>query len=110
MAPISNGHPNGLYTYDSFNGNKQTKDSHFLWWCAGAHQQLLKEYPSEHPKYAGLGGVILATFILAALSSGYAIFSVFDNAIWAVAFAIVWGLIIFNFDRLLVSTMRKYGI
>src|ERR1700721_3254584 len=110
MAPISNGHPNRLYTYYSFKWNKQTKDSHFLWWCAGAHQQLLKEYPSEHPKYAGLGGVILATFILAALSSGYAIFSVFDNAIWAVAFAIVWGLIIFNFDRLLVSTMRKYGI
>jgi hypothetical protein len=110
MAPVTNGHSNGLYSYDSFNGNKQTKDTHFLWWCAGAHQQLLKDYPSEHPKYAGLGGVILATFILAALSSGYAIFSVFNNGIWAVAFALVWGLIIFNFDRLLVSTMRKYGI
>ncbi len=29
---------------------------------------------------------------------------------WAIAFAVIWGLIIFNFDRFLVSTMRKYGV
>ena len=28
----------------------------------------------------------------------------------AIGFGIIWGLIIFNFDRFLVSTMRKYGI
>jgi hypothetical protein len=107
-----NGRPEGLYTYDSFSGNgkKKATESHFLWWCAGAHQRLLKDYPSEHSKYAGLGGTILATFVLAALSAGYAIYSVFDNGRWAVGFALVWGLIIFNFDRLLVSTMRKYGL
>ena len=75
-----------------------------------AHQQLLKDYPSEHTKYAGLGGVLLATFVLASLSAGYAIYSVFNNWMWAIAFAIIWGLIIFNFDRFLVSTMRKYGV
>jgi len=101
---------NGLYTYDSFGASKKQDDSKFLWWCAGAHQKLLKEFPSEHSKYSGLGGVILATFILAALSSGYAIYSVFGNWLWTVGFAIIWGLIIFNFDRFLVSTMRKYGV
>ncbi len=101
----------GLYTYDSFSGKKKAKsDNRFLWWCAGAHQKLLKQFPSEQTKYAGLGGVILATFILAALSSGYAIYSVFGNWLWTIAFAIIWGLIIFNFDRFLVSTMRKYGV
>ena len=110
MAATNNGKQNGLYTYDSFGGNKKESDSHFLWRCAGAHQKLLKEYPSEHTKYAGLGGVILATFVLASLSAGYAIYSVFDNWIWAIAFAVIWGLIIFNFDRFLVSTMRKYGV
>jgi hypothetical protein len=109
MAQNTNGRDNGLFTYDSFGGNKKSTDTHFLWWCAGAHQRILKEYPSEHAKYAGLGGVIVATFILASLSSGYAIFSVFNNWEWAFAFALVWGLIIFNFDRFLVSTMRKYG-
>jgi hypothetical protein len=110
MSPETNGRPNGLYTYESFSGNKQSGDTHFLWWCAGAHQKLLREFPSEHTKYAGLGGVIMATFILACLSSGYAIFSVFNSWVWACIFALIWGLIIFNFDRLLVSTMRKYGL
>ncbi|MDP4151582.1 MAG: DUF4407 domain-containing protein [Bacteroidota bacterium] len=103
---------NGLYTYDSFSGNgkRRAAESHFLWWCAGAYQRLLKDCPSEQTKYAGLGGVILATFVLAALSAGYAIYSVFGQIGWAIGFAIIWGLIIFNFDRFLVSTMRKYGV
>jgi hypothetical protein len=112
MANIESGRQNGLYTYDSFSGNgrKRPAESHFLWWCAGAYQRLLKECPSEQTKYAGLGGVILATFVLAALSAGYAIYSVFNHIGWAIGFAIIWGLIIFNFDRFLVSTMRKYGV
>lgn len=111
MAADQPGKQEGLYTYDSFSGSsKSTSKSNFLWWCAGAHQKLLSEFPSEHTKYVGLGGVILATFILAALSSGYAIYSVFGDWGWTVLFAFIWGLIIFNFDRFLVSTMRKYGV
>ena len=110
MPETNNGRENGLYTYDSFGENKKPNDFKFLWWCAGAHQKLLKEFSSEHTKYAGLGGVLLATFVLATLSSGYAIYSVFGNWFWTIGFAIIWGLIIFNFDRFLVSTMRKYGI
>ncbi|MFT3823295.1 MAG: DUF4407 domain-containing protein [Chitinophagaceae bacterium] len=101
----------GLYTYDSFSGGQQKpSNNNFLWWCAGAHQQLLKEFPSEHSKYTGLGGVILATFVLASLAAGYAIYSIFGSVAWTLLFAITWGLIIFNFDRFLVSTMRKYGV
>ena len=113
MAQTTDNHvqDDGLYTYDSFSGaRKQNSDSNFLWWCAGAHQKLLKQFPSEHTKYAGLGGVLLATFVLATLSSGYAVYSVFGNWMWTIGFALVWGLIIFNFDRFLVSTMRKYGV
>jgi len=101
---------NGLYSYDSFGVSKKPSDSNFLWWCAGAHQKLLKQYPSEHSKYSGLGGVLLATFVLATLSGGYAVHSVFNNWFWTIGFALIWGLIIFNFDRFLVSTMRKYGV
>lgn len=100
-----------LYTYDSFGVKKERKSkNNFWWWCAGAHQPLLKEHPTEHTKYAGLGGVLVATFVLATLSAGYAIHSIFDNWLWTIAFALIWGLIIFNFDRFLVSTMRKYGL
>ena len=108
---VDNGQENGLYTYDSFGeSRKPPSDRKFLWWCAGAHQDLLKQFPSEHAKYSGLGGVLLATFVLASISAGYAVYTVFGNWLWTVAFAVIWGLIIFNFDRFLVSTMRKYGI
>ena len=113
MAQTTNTHvqDDGLYSYDSFSGGKkQQSDQNFLWWCAGAHQKLLRQFPSEHTKYSGLGGVLLATFVLATLSSGYAVYSVFGNWIWTIAFALIWGLIIFNFDRFLVSTLRKYGV
>ena len=89
MAEKENGHDpmthaqNGLYTYDSFSGNSKPSEHRFLWWCAGAHQKLLKKFPSEYSKYAGLGGVILATFILASLSGGYAVHSVFGNPKYA---------------------------
>lgn len=114
MAETNDGQPGHyqepLYTYDSFGEKKQPVDHNFLWWCAGAHQKLLKLFPSEHSKYSGLGAVLLATFVLATLSAGYAIYTVFENWLWTIGFAIIWGLIIFNFDRFLVSTMRKYGV
>ncbi|HEX2606762.1 MAG TPA: DUF4407 domain-containing protein [Flavisolibacter sp.] len=100
----------GIYTYDSFGRGKKSTESNFLWWCSGAHQRLLRQFPSEQIKYSGLGGVLLATFLLAALSSGYALYSVFGSVTWALVFALIWGFIIFNFDRFLVSTMRKYGV
>ena len=109
MAELNQGQ-NGLYTYDSFGEKKKPSESNFLWWCAGAHQKLLKQFPSEHTKYSGLGAVLIATFVLATLSAGYAIYTVFGNWLWTIGFAIIWGLIIFNFDRFLVSTMRKYGV
>lgn len=109
--PESNEGLDGLYTYDSFGEKKKpVEKSNFLWWCAGAHEKLLKQFPSEHSKYSGLGAVLLATFVLATLSAGYAIYTVFGNWLWTIGFAIIWGLIIFNFDRFLVSTMRKYGV
>jgi hypothetical protein len=110
ISTNGNSREDELYSYDSFGVNKRPSDSNFLWWCTGAHQKLLKQYPSEHSKYSGLGGVLLATFVLATLSGGYAVHSVFNNWFWTIGFALIWGLIIFNFDRFLVSTMRKYGV
>ncbi len=109
--PSTGSHDDSLYSYDSFGTQSKPRESkNFLWWCSGAHEKLLKQFPSEHSKYSGLGGVLLATFILASLSAGYAIHTVFNNWLWTIGFAIIWGLVIFNFDRFLVSTMRKYGI
>jgi hypothetical protein len=80
----------------------------FFWWCSGANQDVLMECPqSEHNKYVGIGATVFFTGVLATLSGGYALFSVFKSVYPAVAFGIIWGLVIFNLDRFIVSTLRK---
>ena len=92
MTADNNSQQGDLYSYDSFAQQRKPSDTKFLWWCAGAHQPLLKQHPSEQTKYAGLGGVLLATFLLAALSGGYALYTVFGNWWMAIGFGLLWGL------------------
>lgn len=81
----------------------------FLLVCSGSNIDLLKQTPTEINKHIGMGGVILFTAILASLSSGYALYSVFDNIYAAIGFGLLWGLMIFNLDRFIVASMRKSG-
>ncbi len=80
----------------------------FFWMCSGADPDLLKESPkSEQIKYAGIGGTVFFTAVMAFLSGSYALYTVFDNYYIATAFGIIWGLLIFNLDRFIVSTIKK---
>lgn len=90
----------------------------FLWWCAGVDQQLLMHCTtSEHMRYQGVGAFVLITGILAFISGGYAIFTVFrpldpaapitGPAVGGVLFGIFWGVMIFNLDRYIVSSTGK---
>ncbi len=81
----------------------------FFWVCSGAHLDTLEQCPSESSKYTGIGATIFFTGLFAAIAAGYALYTVFDNAIWASLFGLVWGLMIFNLDRYIVSGMRKEG-
>lgn len=81
----------------------------FLWICAGANRHLLRQCPTDYAKYAGIGGTILFTALMASLSGGYALNTVFHNNIVAVSFGIFWGLLIFNLDRFIVNTMYSDG-
>ena len=79
----------------------------FLVICSGSNVHILKKTPSEWNKFAGIGGIVLFTAVFATLSAGYAMFTIFDD-IWAsVGFAILWGLMIFNLDRYIVSSIKK---
>lgn len=77
--------------------------------CAGADRALLEHAPSERNKYAGIGATIFFTGLFAALAGGYALYTVFDSYLLAAVFGILWGLMIFNLDRYIVSSMRKRG-
>ena len=81
----------------------------FLWICAGANRKVLRQCPTDYAKYAGIGGTILFTALMASLSGGYALFFVFNSVSKAIAFGIFWGLLIFNLDRFIVNTMYSDG-
>jgi len=81
----------------------------FFWLCSGAHIVFLKKCESEASKYVGIGATIFFTGIFAALAATYALYTVFDNIWIASALGLVWGLMIFNLDRYIVSSMRKEG-
>lgn len=81
----------------------------FLLVCSGGNIHILRKTPSEWNKFAGIGGIVLFTAIFATLSAGYAMFTVFDGIYISVSFAILWGLMIFNLDRYIVSSIKKTG-
>jgi hypothetical protein len=99
-----------------------SKVTKFLWWCAGADRQILLQCPmADRVKYAGIGGIVFCTGLLAAFSGGYAFYTIFSpkgdavnqdptdipSVIGSALFAIIWGLIILNMDRFIVSSTGK---
>ena len=78
--------------------------------CSGADTDLLKNSANgEQNKYAGIGATVFFTAVMAFIASSYALFTVFDTLYAAIGFGLIWGLLIFNLDRLIVSTIKKRG-
>jgi hypothetical protein len=78
--------------------------------CSGADTDILNQSSKgEQNKYAGVGATVFFTAIMAFIAASYALFTVFDNLYTSVFFGFIWGLLIFNLDRYIVSTIKKTG-
>lgn len=76
--------------------------------CSGVDSDIVNGCSNgEQNKYAGIGATVFFTAIMAFIASSYALFTVFDNVYTAVFFGLVWGFLIFNLDRFIVSTIKK---
>ena len=76
--------------------------------CSGADNSLLQNCSEgEQTKFAGIGATVFFTAVMAFIAAAYALFTVFDSIYPAIFFGLVWGLLIFNLDRFIVSTIRK---
>lgn len=89
-----------------------------FWKAAGGDRYLLERASySDQIKYLCLGGIIIATGVMAALAGGYAFYTIFGpkdadgaleispiHVVLATTFGIIWGLIIFNIDRFIVTS------
>lgn len=116
---------------------KPSKIMKLFWKAAGGDQFILSQSTySDQIKYFCLGGIVVATAIMAGLSGGYAFYTIFKpkasdvSELWektgganginnlqgftestdigttliALAFGLVWGLIIYNIDRFIVTS------
>ncbi len=78
--------------------------------CSGVDHDIVYSCSNgEQNKYAGIGATVFFTAIMAFIASSYALFTVFDNVYTATFFGFIWGLLIFNLDRFIVSTIKKRG-
>lgn len=116
-----------------YNSPKSTRVMRFFWKAAGADRYILERSTySDQMKYLCLGGIIIATGLMAGLAGGYAFYTIFEprgNAlnsfktakdiasqydamdtptfIKSCVFGVIWGLIIFNIDRFIVTSTGK---
>ena len=80
----------------------------FFIWCAGSDQSILEKCPdSERTKHAGFGSLVIVPAVLAFISMSYAVSTLTENATVYFVLGTVWALIVFTFDRFIVSTFRK---
>jgi hypothetical protein len=80
----------------------------FFIFCSGADTDILEECSAgENTKYAGIGATVFFTAVMATIAGSYALFTVFDNLFTSIFFGFIWGLLIFNLDRFIVSTIKK---
>ena len=76
--------------------------------CSGADTDILDNCAiGEQNKFAGIGATVFFTAVMAFIACSYALYTVFDNVFAAIGFGFVWGLLIFNLDRFIVSTIKK---
>ena len=76
--------------------------------CSGVDKNLIDECSNgEQNKYVGIGATVFFTAVMATIAASYALYTVFDNIYAAIFFGLVWGLLIFNLDRFIVSTIKK---
>ena len=76
--------------------------------CSGSDTDILKDCSTgEQNKYAGIGATVFFTAVMAFIASSYALYTVFDNLLTSIFFGFIWGLLIFNLDRYIVSTIKK---
>ncbi|MBU2921996.1 DUF4407 domain-containing protein [Winogradskyella psychrotolerans] len=76
--------------------------------CSGADTDILNKCSiGEQNKYAGIGATVFFTAVMATIAASYALFTVFDNLYTSIFFGLIWGLLILNLDRYIVSTIKK---
>jgi len=82
--------------------------SKFFLFCSGVSLDVIKKCPRfEITKYTSIGLTICFTALLAIISSFFAFSLIFEDLTVIIGASLLWGAIIFNLDRYIISSMRS---
>ncbi|MBU2668378.1 DUF4407 domain-containing protein [Actinoplanes bogorensis] len=82
--------------------------SRLMQWLSGADPRILAACPRDRPRFVGLGGTVLTTAALAAVSVVFTASVALGTSIWlALAIGLGWGLVIMNTDRWMVVISHR---
>ncbi|WP_239405186.1 DUF4407 domain-containing protein [Frankia sp. Cj3] len=74
---------------------------------SGADVSLLQEFPSERPRFVGLGGMFLTTGAFAGISSAFAVrMALHAPYVICAILGTAWALVIINLDRWLATSIQ----
>ena len=82
----------------------------FFLFCSGAEMKILvgkEECHIEHNRYIGIGASVLFTALFAFATFSYAMHMIFGNVWMAMLVGLLWGLFIFNLDRLIINSSKS---
>lgn len=103
---------------DFYTTPKSSALMRLFWKAAGADRYILDRATySDQIKYTCLGGIVVSTGVMAGIAGGYGFYTIFGPrgsaltdetslgvTIGSMLFGIIWGLIIFNIDRFIVTS------
>jgi len=88
--------------------NNLSKISRFLLFCSGVSMKMMLMCPQyEIIKYSSIGLTIVFTTLLSSISAFFAFSLIFDSFPIVLGASLIWGGMIFNLDRYIVSTLRS---
>jgi hypothetical protein len=80
----------------------------FLIFASGARPEILAQCPTDEATHLGLGGTVIATSLLSAISMIFAMTNALQLGIFeSLVAGLLWGLIIFNLDRWLIVSQKR---
>lgn len=77
---------------------------------AGARYDVLRKTPVDRFRYVAMGGVLLTTAAVAAVSASFGLVTAVKvPPVAGIVAGVVWGVVILNLDRLLIVSMTRRG-
>ncbi|KPM57062.1 hypothetical protein ACG83_04520 [Frankia sp. R43] len=102
--------PGGLPDEDPWaeGGRRRSRPTRVLLWLSGANTDILDRFPSDVPKYVGIGAAVLTTSTMAGISCAFALRMALGlSPFFYLLLGVAWGFAIMSLDRWLVVSMQR---